>query len=150
MGSGILQGFAAQQAKGQHLLQVEAAFTKSTLTSDQTFPPQHETSNENLESARRGFLTVVGPDGIDDTPANLKPRASTDWSPSLSDKYASLIVFPQSTLHVSKIMKICHRRRTPVTGFSGGTSLDGALSSTRGGVCIDSSRMNRQTSGVTR
>ena len=40
-------------------------------------------------------------------------------------------------------MIICHRRRIPVTGYSGGTSLDGALASTRGGICIDFSRMNR-------
>ena len=80
---------------------------------------------------------------MDDNPGNLKSRSSTEWSVSPSEIHASLILFPQSTLQVSEIMKICHRRRIPVTGFSGGTSLDGALASTRGGVCIDFSRMNK-------
>lgn len=40
-------------------------------------------------------------------------------------------------------MQVCSRRRLPVTGFSGGTSLPGALTATRRGVCVDFARMNR-------
>ncbi|KAL6714293.1 D-lactate ferricytochrome c oxidoreductase [Lecanora helva] len=106
-------------------------------------PIQHDITEQNLHAARQEFLTIVGRGGMDDNPGNLKSRSSTEWSPSTSEKYASLILYPQSTLQVSEIMKICHKRRIPVTGFSGGTSLDGALASTRGGICIDFSRMNR-------
>ena len=96
-----------------------------------------------MDKARQEFIHIVGRGGMDDNPGNLKSRSSTDWSPSSSDVYASLILLPQSTLQVSEIMKVCHKYRIPVTGFSGGTSLDGALSSTRGGICMDFSRMNR-------
>lgn len=41
------------------------------------------------------------------------------------------------------MMKVCHRRRLPVVGFSGGTSLEGHFTPTRGGVCVDFGRMNR-------
>lgn len=40
-------------------------------------------------------------------------------------------------------MKVCHQRVIPVTPYSGGTSLEGHFASTRGGVCIDFSRMNQ-------
>ena len=96
-----------------------------------------------MEEAREEFLEIVGPDGLDDNPGNLKSRSSTEWSVAPSETYASFILFPLNTRQVSEIMKICTRHRIPVTGFSGGTSLDGALASTRGGVCVDFSRMNQ-------
>lgn len=40
-------------------------------------------------------------------------------------------------------MKVCHVRRIPVVGYSGGTSLEGHYAPTRGGICIDFSRMNK-------
>jgi D-lactate dehydrogenase (cytochrome) len=40
-------------------------------------------------------------------------------------------------------MKICHRRRIPVTAYSGGASLEGNFAPTRGGICIDFVRMDR-------
>ena len=115
----------------------------STLSLAASKPLVHDVSNKTMEKARREFLSVVGEAGMDDNPGNLKSRSSTEWSPSPSETYASLILFPQNTVQVSEIMKICFKYRIPVTGFSGGTSLDGALASTRGGVCIDFSRMNK-------
>lgn len=53
------------------------------------------------------------------------------------------VVYPSSTEQVSEIMKICHRRRIPVTAYSGGTSLEGHFAPTRGGICIDFARMDK-------
>lgn len=117
--------------------------TQSTLPLSKTEEPQHNISDINLDEARKEFLPIVGRDGLDDNPGSLKSRSSTEWSLAPSDTHASLIVYPQSTQQVSDIMKICHRRRIPVTGFSGGTSLDGALASTRGDICMDFSRMDQ-------
>lgn len=94
----------------------------------------HNITDKNMQEARKELVAVLGHLSIDDNPANLKSRSSTEWSPSPSEVYASLIVYPRNTEQVSEIMKICHRRRIPVTGYSGGTSLDGALASTRGGI----------------
>ncbi len=105
--------------------------------------PLHDISNETMEKARKEFLALVGETGMDDNPGNLKSRSSTEWSPAPSEVYASMILFPQTTLQVSELLKICHKFRIPVTGFSGGTSMDGALASTRGGICMDFSRMNK-------
>ena len=105
--------------------------------------PLHDITDENMSEARKELIGIVGLNSINEVPENLQSRSRTEWSPSPGDTCAALIVFPHSTDDVSKIMKVCHRRRIPVTGFAGGTSLDGALASTRGGICVDFSRMNR-------
>ncbi|CAD6571379.1 MAG: D-lactate ferricytochrome c oxidoreductase [Alectoria sarmentosa] len=115
----------------------------STLPLSKAPKPLHDVTDQNMSEARKELIGIVGPDGIDDTPSNLQSRSRTEWSPSPGSTCAALIVFPHNTRDVSEVMKVCHRRRIPATGFSGGTSLDGALASTRGGICIDFSRMNR-------
>lgn len=118
-------------------------YRRSTLPLSKTPKPLHNIDDQNISEARKDFVGIVGQDGIDDIPGNLQSRSRTEWSPSPGSTCAALIVFPRSTKDVSEIMKVCHGRHIPVTGFAGGTSLDGALASTRGGVCIDFSRMNR-------
>lgn len=119
------------------------ATASSTSPLSKTPKPQHDITEQNMSEARKELIGIVGREGIDENPGNLQSRSRTEWSPSPGSTCAALIVFPQNTKDVSEIMKVCHRRRIPATGFSGGTSLDGALASTRGGICIDFSRMNR-------
>jgi D-lactate dehydrogenase (cytochrome) len=97
-----------------------------------------------MAAAKEEFVTILDKDGINDKVGDLMAHSSTPWSeaPSSSD-YAGIIVFPRTTEEVSQIVKVCHRRRTPIVPFSGGTSLEGALAATRGGVCIDFSRMDK-------
>ncbi|PVH84051.1 hypothetical protein DL98DRAFT_613522 [Cadophora sp. DSE1049] len=106
-------------------------------------PPQHDISAANIEAAQAELVAIVGADVISTVPGELKAHASTEWSPSPTETTASFIVYPSSTEQVSEIMKVCHARNIPVTPFSGGTSLDGALAATRGGICIDFSQMNK-------
>ena len=54
-----------------------------------------------------------------------------------------MVVYPASTEEVSEIMKVCHARRISVVGYSGGTSLEGHFTPTRGGISIDFGRMNK-------
>ena len=59
--------------------------------------------------------------------------------PSLPDAVA----FPESTEEVSELMKICHRHKCPVIPYGIGTSLEGHVIPTQGGITIDTSRMNK-------
>ena len=104
----------------------------------------HDISDQNMAAAKEEFLSVLGEDGINDKIGDLIAHSTTPWSEAPSPRdHAAIILFPRSTEEVSQLVKICHQRRIPITPFSGGTSLEGALAATRGGVCIDFSRMDK-------
>lgn len=117
----------------------------STLPLSAAHPPQHNTAPTNLEAAWTDFRDIVGQENISTEASELTSHAGSEWSshPSLPGDRPFCIVKPASTEEVSEIMKVCHRRRIPVTPYSGGTSLEGHFAATRGGVCIDFSRMDK-------
>ena len=53
------------------------------------------------------------------------------------------VAFPESTEEVSALMKICYRHKCPVIPYGIGTSLEGHVIPTHGGITIDTSRMNK-------
>ncbi|MFM9886198.1 MAG: FAD-linked oxidase C-terminal domain-containing protein [Burkholderiales bacterium] len=53
------------------------------------------------------------------------------------------VTFPHSTEEVRDIVNICRRYRTPMIPFGVGTSLEGHVLATSGGVTIDLSQMNK-------
>lgn len=117
----------------------------STLPLSQTKPPQHDTSPATLQAAWVDFRAIVGEENISTQEGDLKSHAGSEWSShaALPGDVPFAVVKPGTTEEVSEIMKICHRRRIPVTGYSGGTSLEGHFAATRGGICIDFSRMDK-------
>ena len=54
-----------------------------------------------------------------------------------------LVAFPESTDEVREIVGICAARGVPIVPFGAGTSLEGNASSPRGGLCLDTLKMNR-------
>src|SRR5688500_16547476 len=54
-----------------------------------------------------------------------------------------VVVFPVSPEQVSVIVKTAARYRAPVVAFGAGSSLEGQVIATAGGVSVDLSRMNR-------
>jgi D-lactate dehydrogenase (cytochrome) len=88
---------------------------------------------------------VVGKENVSLEKSELESHSGSSWSshPSEPGDVPFCIVKPGSTKEVSALMKICHERRIPVTAYSGGTSLEGHFAATRGGICIDFSRMDK-------
>ncbi|KAM3075558.1 D-lactate ferricytochrome c oxidoreductase [Clarireedia jacksonii] len=119
--------------------------TTSTTPLVTTKPLQHNTSKANLESAWADFVEIVGKEHVSTIDSDLEHHAGSEWSTHIrkDTEVPFMVVFPSSTEEVSKIMKICHRRKIPVTGYSGGTSLEGHFAATRGGICIDFGRMDK-------
>jgi D-lactate dehydrogenase (cytochrome) len=74
-------------------------------------------------------------------PAIRDSKANTPHSPVSPDETPVTVFFPRSTSDVSAILKACNERQIAVTSFSGGTSFGGALTSTRGGICVSFERM---------
>ncbi len=108
-------------------------------------PPQHNTTSSNLQAAWTDFVLVLGRENVSTNESDLQYHSGSDWSSytTKDNEKPFLIVFPSTTEEVSNIMKICHERKIPITAYSGGTSLEGHFSATRGGICMDFRRMDK-------
>ncbi|KAL8942214.1 MAG: hypothetical protein Q9216_001790 [Gyalolechia sp. 2 TL-2023] len=117
----------------------------STLPLAATESPYHKTGTANLEAAWSDFVDILGEENVSTEEDDLQYHSGSEWSSytTKDNEKPFLIVFPSSTEEVSKIVKVCYDRRIPVTGYSGGTSLEGHFSATRGGICIDFRRMDK-------
>ena len=107
--------------------------------------PKHDTTPLNLEACWTDMTLIVGKEHVSTEEGDQQSHSGSDWSSytTRDDERPFLVVYPATTEEVSKIMKVCHERRIPVTGYSGGTSLEGHYSATRGGICIDFARMDK-------
>lgn len=98
----------------------------------------------NLEASWTEFVALLGAEQVSTAKEDLARHSASEWSSYHENaKTPFLIVYPSTTEEVSGIAKICHQRRIPMTAFSGGTSLEGHFFPTRGGVCVDFSRMDK-------
>lgn len=61
----------------------------------------------------------------------------------LPPSFPEAVVFPESTSDVQKIAMICYQYGVPMIPFGVGTSLEGQVIPTQGGVSVDLSRMDR-------
>ena len=107
--------------------------------------PQHDTSRTNLEACWTDLISIFGKEHVSTDPADLQAHSGSDWSSyrAKDSERPFLIVSPSTTEEVRKIMRVCHKRNIPVTAYSGGTSLEGHFTATRGGICVDFSRMDK-------
>ncbi|KAI0003468.1 hypothetical protein F4779DRAFT_601946 [Xylariaceae sp. FL0662B] len=117
----------------------------STLPLADTRDPKHKNDKANLEAAWADFAAIVGKEHVSTVEHDLHTHANSDWSSYRNEESQKpfMVVYPGSTEEVSAIMKICHSRRIPVVGYSGGTSLEGHFTPTRGGICVDFRRMDK-------
>ncbi|CZR69824.1 probable D-lactate dehydrogenase (cytochrome) [Phialocephala subalpina] len=122
-----------------------APSTASTIPINATTPPKHDVSGSNMEAAWSDFVGIVGKEHVSTVDTDLLHHSGSEWSTHIhkEEEKVFLVVYPESTEQVSEIMKVCHKRRIPVTGYSGGTSLEGHFAPTRGGICVDFGRMGK-------
>lgn len=62
---------------------------------------------------------------------------------SLTPMPPDAVCFPLSTAEVSSVVRICYQHQVPVIPFGAGSSLEGHVFASRGGLSIDMSRMNK-------
>ncbi|WP_321838503.1 FAD-binding oxidoreductase, partial [Pseudomonas kulmbachensis] len=53
------------------------------------------------------------------------------------------VCYAESTAEVAALVKLCAAHRMPIIAFGGGTSLEGHVGATLGGVCLELSRLHR-------
>lgn len=95
------------------------------------------TLNDTFLTQLRSFLT---PQQILSDPENLKFYAQ-DWSNTLTPN-ASLVLLPQSTLEVSKILKICSEFNYSIVPSGGRTGLSGGAVATQGEIVLSLTKLN--------
>lgn len=107
--------------------------------------PVHKLSKANLEACWADMVAIVGQDHVSEEESDRQYHSGSDWSSytTKEEEKPFMVVFPATTEEVSSIMKVCHTRKIPVTAYSGGTSLEGHFSATRGGICVDFARMDK-------
>ncbi|KAF8727625.1 hypothetical protein AX14_007190 [Amanita brunnescens Koide BX004] len=101
-------------------------------------------SKQDYEYAIRDLRALFPGDAASTDPDDLLAHGF-----SLNDHHPgalhSIIIYPQSTQDVVKIVKIATKYRIPVVPYAGATSLEGHTRGhpTAGGICIDMSNMDK-------
>ncbi|SZF01961.1 unnamed protein product [Blumeria hordei] len=110
-----------------------------------TTPPTHNTTTSNLQASWSDFVELLGTNNVSTSEQDISGHLGNQWSLHKEKDSGKpfLILYPSTTDEVSAIMQICHKRCIPVTAFSGGTSLEGQFTATRGGICIDFKKMGK-------
>src|SRR5258708_22965061 len=83
---------------------------------------------------------IVGRDAVLDRPEDLMLY---EYDGSLARGVPNYVVFPQTTEHVSAVMKLASRDGLSVIPRGAGTRLNGGAIARRGGIILAFSRMNR-------
>jgi len=86
---------------------------------------------------------AIGANNVSADPEKLEVYSHDEVSGEEYRHMPDLVVFPETTEHVSKIMKICNENRIPVTPRGAGTGLSGGAVPIMGGVVLSIEKMNR-------
>lgn len=139
---------AASYYYGQHRIKAdppEDLFPLSSTTKlEKILSPRYCTPAE-LEKAVSEIRATIGPEKVvNDTPS-LDGHADNGFTPLAPKDHErpKYVVYGTSTEEVSQIMKIVHQYNVPVVPFGGGTSLEGHFFSTRPGIVLDTSKMDK-------
>ena len=79
------------------------------------------------------------------TSESARKQHSYDESWHIPNNLPDAVVFPETTLEVSKIISFANEEGIPVIPFGAGTSLEGQVHALNGGITINSVNMNKIT-----
>ena len=94
-----------------------------------------------VKDAYKEIENVIGSDYITDKDF-MKAAYSRNVDPAFPDRWADIIVRPETTEEVSGIVKIANKYKIPIVPRGGGADLVGG-SVSEGGILLDLTRMNK-------
>lgn len=123
----------------------EDLFPKSSTTKLEEISPPRYCSDAELSQAIQEIKAITGEANVTNSAVELQNHTDSPFTPlsPLPHQKPKWVVYGTSTEEISEIMKILHKYNVPVVPFSGGTALEGHFFSTRPGVVLDTSRMNK-------
>ena len=83
---------------------------------------------------------IVGPENVLSSEMDLMLYS---YDASLDKAKPDVVVLPDSTEEVSKIMALANQEKLPILGRGSGTNLTGGTVPVKGGIVVHFSRMNR-------
>lgn len=139
-----LGAFAYGRASAFDRLPSDVFPLESTTKLQDITPPVYCTESE-LQQAIAELKEQIGAQKVDNTSVTIESHATslfTTHQPQAHERPV-YVLFPELTDDVVAIMKVMNKYSVPVVPYSGGTSLEGHFFSTRQGVVVDTSRMNK-------
>lgn len=115
----------------------------STLSLEDYPPLIYNHTPDNITALIQDIQNAAPSTTYSTNAADLTPTSSTDHSYAPPGQVSKAVFYPRTTEDTSIILKACHKRRVAVTAYSGGTSLPGALTNSRGGVCVHFGAMDK-------
>ncbi|KKL17594.1 hypothetical protein LCGC14_2483990, partial [marine sediment metagenome] len=94
-----------------------------------------------VKEAYSEIESVVGEDFVSDKDF-MKAAYSRNVDPAFPDRWADIIVRPETTEEVSEIVKVANKYKLTITPRGGGADLVGG-STTDNGILLDMTRMNK-------
>lgn len=120
-----------------------ASLESSTLALDDSPPLIFNHTQDNIAALIQEIQDAAPSTAYSTNSADLTATSSTSHSYAPPDQVSKAVFYPKTTKDTSVILEACHRRRIAVTAHSGGTSLPGALTNSRGGICVHFGAMDK-------
>ncbi len=99
--------------------------------------------NKIDEKIRNMIEMAIGANNVSSDPEKLEVYSHDEVSGEEYRHMPELVVFPENSLHISEILKICNENRIPVTPRGAGTGLSGGAVPVMGGVVLSIEKMNK-------
>ncbi|KAJ5222796.1 uncharacterized protein N7469_009036 [Penicillium citrinum] len=90
-----------------------------------------------MKQAIKEIQHELGEDSISTDDEDLRIHGYSEWSSINIERLPVAVVFPKSTEQVATIARICHRYHVPMIPYSGGSSVEGNVSTPFGGISVD-------------
>lgn len=139
-GIGAAVGFASSMYIHHYMLPSPSPSPSSSFS----FSPsnRHFGNAKALANAIAELQVLFPVDGSTVDATDLTIHGSSSWFPMHNQGVPNIVVYPQSTADVQKIVKVASKYLVPVISYGAGTSIEGQFSPPYGGICIDFSGMD--------
>lgn len=117
---------------------------ESTTKLENISPPKYCSENELLQAVKE-LKELLGDENVFNSKVELEHHTKNEFTHHLPREHEipRYVIYPLSTEDVSESMKILFKYNVPVVPFSAGTSLEGHFFSTRQGISMNTSRMDK-------
>ncbi|CEP63685.1 FAD-binding oxidoreductase LALA0_S09e00210g [Lachancea lanzarotensis] len=120
-------------------------FPLSSITALEDLGPPQYGNDDDLKKCAEEIKQILGEDAVKDSDVELNHHTDNGFNPAkpLPHQRPKYVVYPTSTEQVAKVMKVVNKYSIPVVPYSGGTALEGHTYSTRPGIVLNTSKMNK-------